>query len=277
VPGSSNGSISAYASDATQLIIDINGYFIEAGSSKSGLAFYKLAPCRVVDTRGNTGSLGGPSLGAGSTRSFPVLSSGCKIPNTAVAYSFNYTAIPKKPLGYLTTWATGKSQPNVSTLNAPTGTVTANAAIVPAGTSGAVSVYVSDATDLLIDVDGYFAPPTSGGLSLYTVSPCRVLDTRSQGGAFTGTKTVAVQTSSCNVSASAQAYVLNATVLPSGGLDYLTLWANGGTQPNVSTLNALDGAVTSNMAIVPTSNGKINAFASDKTQLLLDISSYFAQ
>ena len=44
----------------------------------------------------------------------------------------------------------------------------------------------------------------------------------------------------------------------------------------VSTLNALDGAVTSNMAIVPTSNGWIDAYAAGLTQLLLDISSYFA-
>ena len=44
----------------------------------------------------------------------------------------------------------------------------------------------------------------------------------------------------------------------------------------VSTLNALDGAITSNMAIVPTLNGQIDAYAAGQTQLVLDISSYFA-
>jgi hypothetical protein len=44
----------------------------------------------------------------------------------------------------------------------------------------------------------------------------------------------------------------------------------------VSTLNAIDGAITSNMAIVPTSNGSVDAFASNLTQLVLDISAYFA-
>ena len=43
----------------------------------------------------------------------------------------------------------------------------------------------------------------------------------------------------------------------------------------VSTLNAVDGAIT-NMAIVPNVNGKIDAFAAGITQLILDISSYFA-
>ena len=164
----------------------------------------------------------------------------------------------------------------MSTLNAPTGTTTANAAIVPAGTSGSISVYVTDNTDLLIDVNGYFAAPGSNGLSLYTLPPCRVIDTRSSGGAFTGTRTVPVATSACNVSTAAQSYVFNATVVPPGPLDYLTLWANGQTQPVVSTLNAFDGAVTSNMALVPTSNGEVNAFGSNSTQLILDISGYFA-
>ena len=47
-------------------------------------------------------------------------------------------------------------------------------------------------------------------------------------------------------------------------------------QPVVSTLNAIDGAITSNMAIVPNVNGKTDAYASGTTQLVLDISSYFA-
>jgi hypothetical protein len=29
---------------------------------------------------------------------------------------------------------------------------------VPAGTGGAVSVFVSDATDVIVDINGYFAP-----------------------------------------------------------------------------------------------------------------------
>jgi hypothetical protein len=36
--------------------------------------------------------------------------------------------------------------------------VVANAALVPAGTGGAISVYVSDPTDVLFDIGGYFAP-----------------------------------------------------------------------------------------------------------------------
>ena len=57
---------------------------------------------------------------------------------------------------------------------------------------------------------------------------------------------------------------------------YLTLWADGLTQPNASTLNAKDGAITSNMALVPTTNQDIDAYANSLTHLILDVSSFFA-
>ncbi len=274
VPAGTSGAVSVFVSDTSNVILDIDGYFVPAGSNASALAFYPLAPCRIADTRNATGSLGGPSIGGASSRAFPILSSSCNIPSTAKAYSLNVTAIPHKTLNYLTTWPTGQAQPNVSTLNAPTGTIVANAAIVPAGTTGQVSIFVSDASDVILDVNGYFAPPASGGLSLYTVTPCRVIDTRPS--AFNGVLPVTVEGSTCAPPSSAEAYVLNATAVPPAALTYLTLWPAGESQPNVSTLNALDGAITSNMAIVPTTNGSIDAFSSNPTNLILDISSYFA-
>jgi hypothetical protein len=180
----------------------------------------------------------------------------------------------------LTAWPAGQTLPLVSTLNAPTGTVTANAAIVPAGTNGDVSVFVTNDSDLVIDIDGYFALPgtATGGLSLYNLVPCRVLDTRNPPGSppFAGTFDVNVAASACGAPVSAQSYVLNATVVPQGALGYLTLWPQGAAQPSASTLNAWDGMVTSNMAIVPTTNGSISAFAKGSTYLVLDISAYFA-
>lgn len=274
-PAGTDGGVSVYTSDPTQFILDIDGYFVPAGTSTSGLEFYPLTPCRIADTRNAIGPLGGPSLTGGVVRAFPVQNV-CGIPPSAKAYSLNITAVPHGGLGYLTAWPAGETRPVVSTLNATTGAITANAAIVPEGTSGEISIYVSNDADVILDVDGYFAAPGTGGLSLYTVTPCRVIDTRNGAGVFKGVLTVPVETSVCAAPSDAKAYVLNATVVPSDGLGYLSLWAAGTTQPVVSTLNASDGAITSNMAIVPTNNGSVDAFASDPTQLILDLSGYFA-
>jgi hypothetical protein len=132
--------------------------------------FVPLTPCRVVDTRNGDGTFGGPAIGGNSSRSFPLSLSGnpCGIPSTAVAYSLNVTVVPETTLGYLTIWPSGEGQPIVSTLNSPDGRIKANAAIVPAGMpSGSVSVYVTNTTNVILDIDGYFAAPGAGGLSMY--------------------------------------------------------------------------------------------------------------
>jgi hypothetical protein len=98
-------------------------------------------------------------MGAGTTRTFTLPASSCEVPATAAAYSLNFTVVPAGgPAANLTTWPAGLAagMPNVSTLNY-SGSVVANAAIVPAGTNGAINVYVNYATDVLFDINGYFA------------------------------------------------------------------------------------------------------------------------
>jgi hypothetical protein len=279
VPAGYQGAITIYVTNTTNVVLDINGYF--APVSGSTLAFYPLTPCRVADTRHSSypPGLGPPYLTGHQERDFPILNAtSCNIPASAAAYSLNFSVVPHGGLGYLTVWPTGQSQPLVSTLNDLPGTIIANAAIVPAGTGGEVSVYPSSDTDLVIDINGYFAPAGTGGLSLYPAAPCRVIDTRKLGPPFSGTLSppVDVANSACQPPAAALAYVFNATVVPTGELGYLTLWPDGGPKPLVSTLNALDGSITNNMAIVPSTNGKVDVYASGITQLVLDISSYFA-
>ena len=82
--------------------------------------------------------------------------------------------------------------------------------------------------------------------------------------------------SNCLNAAAAQAYLLNATVVPPGDIGFLTLFGNSPV-PDVSTLNDSDGSVVANMAIVPAaSDGSVSVYTSDPTDLILDISGYFA-
>ena len=80
----------------------------------------------------------------------------------------------------------------------------------------------------------------------------------------------------CGIPITGQAHVLSVAVVPPAALGFLTLWPQGQARPVASTLNALDGAVTSNLALVPATNGWISAFPSNPTHLVVDVSGYFA-
>ena len=285
VPAGNDGAVSVYVSDDSHLILDINGYF-DTSTGPTSYAFYPAAPCRVVDTRSPTAQFGGPSMDSTEPRDFPIPLSTCSIPATARSYSLNVTVVPSGYLGFLTTWPTGQPQPNVSTLNSWTGKVVANAALVPGGTNESVSVYVSNPTDVIMDINGYFAQPGSAGaLSFYPVTPCRVTDTRFGGPPFGGpemgaqeTRSYPIPTSGCNVPSTAQAYSLNVSVVPDGYLGYLTTWPAGATRPFASMLNSWDGSVVANAAIVPAgANGAVDIFVTNPTQVIIDINGYFAQ
>ena len=108
-----------------------------------------------------------------------------------------------------------------ASLNALTGTGAANAAIVKAGTNGSIDVFASNATNLVIDINGYFTPMTTGGLWLYNVVPCRVVDTRKPPGTpAIMSLDVPVSASAGGIPGSAQAHVLSLTVVPPAPLGY---------------------------------------------------------
>ena len=283
VPAGNSGGIDFFATNNTHVVIDINGYFDLPRTGASG--FYPVTPCRVADTRNPQGALGGPALAAAVGRSFPVRQSACGIPATATAYVLNVTVVPNSPLGYITAWPTGQTQPLVSTTNAPTGQVTANMAIVPAGANGEISFYGSNSTHLVADIMGYFgAPNQPGALKLYPVSPCRLVDTRNPASALGGPvldagagRSFPVTASSCGLPPQAQGYSANFTVVPGGALGYLTTWPTGVAQPFVSTLNAADAQVTANAAIVPAGTGAaISVFVTNQTHVVIDTNGYFA-
>jgi hypothetical protein len=124
------------------------------------LPFVAITPCRIVDTRGAAGPFGGPALAANASRTFNLPAGPCPgLPSDAGAWSLNLTVIGGAGTfqgGFLTAWPTGDSQPTVSTLNFNADQLVANAAVVPAGTSGSIDVFVNAPAHLLIDINGYY-------------------------------------------------------------------------------------------------------------------------
>ena len=128
------------------------------GSSSAPLHFVALHPCRLVDTRGNgfTGAYGPPSLTQGVPRDF-VLTGQCGIHPAAQAVSLNVTVTNTQGPGFILIYPAGGAQPTVSTLNYVAGQTVANAAVVPLGLGGAITVIAGvSGTDLIIDTNGYY-------------------------------------------------------------------------------------------------------------------------
>jgi hypothetical protein len=130
--------------------------------------FIPFTPCRMVDTRagmGFSGAYGPPSLGASTSRSFPMTPSGghCSgIPTGAVAISLNVTVVNTLGPGFITIYPEGGATPAVSTLNYTAGQVVGNAAIVPMSADGGITVVAGvSGTDLILDVNGYFIGGTT--------------------------------------------------------------------------------------------------------------------
>jgi hypothetical protein len=143
---------------------------IRAAVPTSASSYVGIAPCRVVDTRGNGfgGAYGPPSLAAGSPRTF-VITGECGIPSNAQAVVVNLTVILPTAEGFLTAFPSGGSVPTVSNVNFSQGQVVANSAIAPLGDDGGLTVFTGGANaDLVIDVNGYFAaaPPTAQKLCI---------------------------------------------------------------------------------------------------------------
>jgi hypothetical protein len=124
----------------------------------AGYAYFTVAPCRVVDTRGPTGPQGGPALTGGADRNFQI-GGQCGIPVDAIAASFNFTITAPADFGFLTVFPQGATVPLVSTLNWSPGQTRANNAVMALGAAGDITTHVGQTTGtvhFVIDVNGYF-------------------------------------------------------------------------------------------------------------------------
>ena len=141
----------------------------------NALVFVAMTPCRIADTRasqGFPGAFGAASLvGGAQGRTFPIRSNTtCPVPPIAQAYSFNLTIVAPAPYGFITAYPTPGPMPLAATLDWATSLIVGNAAVVPAGTNGSVDIFASANTDLVIDINGYYAVPEdlNGNVALGT-------------------------------------------------------------------------------------------------------------
>ena len=124
------------------------------------------------------------------------------------------------------------TQPNAVTVDDyPTGDIRNNAAIVPAGTpNGGISVITNGATDLVIDINGYYTPPTD--LNYNTASGYLALGNNTTG--------------NNNTASGYQALGSNTTGSGNTASGLNALASNNGSANTASGLNALYSNTTGN-------------------------------
>ena len=314
------GSVAAGVFSAAPASASVTHY------ASGGSTYHALQPYRLVDTRPNSGQIGqGNTLTAGRTITFKVSPSGIDdshgtpqngVPFGATAVVVNITAVNPTSVGYLTAFAAGQTVPFISTVNFIAGQTVANEATIALGDTGDanygnMTIYnFTGSTDVVVDVQGYYAPrhfefasfvDSSGRGSGYNPitdvhtnlnHPVRVLDTRpgsGQQGAgetigpdqtlnfFPGTGTFPFGTPA--VPADATAVVLNVTAATSTADSFLTVWASSGAQPLASNLNFPAGKIVPNRVIVPVDPTTkmvsiFNAFGN--TDVVVDLDGYYS-
>ncbi len=247
------------------------------GSIPAGPAnFVGLTPTRLLDTREGPGLPIGPS----GTQTLQVAGAG-GVPSGAVAAVLNVTAVGSTVASYLTVWPADVEKPTTSSLNTLGHDVVPNLVISKLSSTGQVKVFnFGGDTHCVVDVVGYFANGAGSGLT--SVSPARILDTRSGIGAAAApvgqSASIDLQvTGAGGVAADADSVVMNVTVTEPSESGFVTVWPTGAAMPTASNLNFVPGQSVPNLVIAKLgTGGKVSLFNSTgSTHLIADVLGFF--
>ncbi|HTQ81263.1 MAG TPA: right-handed parallel beta-helix repeat-containing protein, partial [Thermoanaerobaculia bacterium] len=126
-------------------------------------------------------------------------------------------------------------------------------------------------------------PAGPPGLLFYTLTPCRLLDTRSNGPALASGGTRIVQVAGiCGIPADAVAVSVNMTAVAPSAAGFITLFPGNLPLPATSSINFPRGSTRTNNAILPLASDASGTLAaqafltgSGRVDLILDVNGYF--
>ena len=271
-------------------------------------AYTAVTPYRVCDTRGTDGLSGtdaqcaGQKLSAGGTLTIdvsgtnPTGSSTGGVPASgATAVVLNVTATGEASQGFITVWPAGGTRPAASSLNYKPNKTVPNLVTIGLPASGQVSLYSLQATNLVVDVEGYYAAPTGTAGLFNSVTPYRICDTRGADGlmganaqcaghTLSGGQTLTFNVTGTNPSGTSSgglpstgvsAVVLNVTAIGHSA-GYVTAFPQGVAVPTASNLNFSSGQVVPNRVIVPVSgSGQVSLTTNGSVDVVVDVNGWF--
>jgi hypothetical protein len=276
---SSAGTVCAYTSGATQLIVDV------AGSFSSGSFNALAAPQRIADSRPGNTTADGRYQGGGPRPSDSVLTlpvaGRVGVAGSARTVVLTVTADAATEIGYVTVYPCGSAIPLASSLNYGVGDTAANTVVTRLSGGGEVCLLNHGAADLIVDVAGSLANDSYTSLD----SPARLVDTRVRAetidgkvagkGQRPGDSTLRVPVAGrAGLPAGVGTVMVNVTAI---GADdgFITAHPRGGGRPTASNLNVSAGRTVANAALVRVGEaGEICMFVSGNADLIVDVVGY---
>jgi hypothetical protein len=223
--------------------------------SSNPLSFVAIAPCRMVDTRSTTvpaqpAGFGAPSLLPSFPRNFPLPQGACGLPTNPApqAYSLNVTVVPIAGAslygGFIVIYP-GLAGPNpgpvplFASLVWQGSTVYLSNAVIVASNSTDGSVYVDSnvKTDVVIDINGYFAAPTDSAAGANTALGYQSLQANTAGTGNTANGYQALESNSvgiANTASGSQSLQANTSGTANTASGFQALEANVSGQGNTA-------------------------------------------
>jgi hypothetical protein len=281
----SGGGVSIFSLARADVVVDLEGYVAPSALSGPGAGLYDplSSPARICDTRaGNPSGLTAPNNQCNGGAQNPgerLIASGSvnvqmtgddNIPDHATAVVLNVTAVNPAAQGFLTVYPQGGGQPTASNVNYVPGKTSANRVIVPLSSSGAITVFSSQAADVVVDVSGYYSAASGSGAQFSAENaPVRICDTRTSsptnpctGHTISpgGTLLVHVAGMAGVPSTGATAVVVNLTGIDPSQQTFLTVFPQAPRPPS-SDLNPAPGTVRANLVVATlSSSGTITIY-----------------
>jgi Cysteine-rich secretory protein family len=278
IPVASDGSICVVSTAATDLLIDVSGYY--SGSEPANFA--PVVPVRLMDSRVGLGTAG--RLAAGQPVELSVVKV-AGVPADASAVALNVTGILPSADAFVTTYPCG-DRPVTSTLNPALSKLTPNLTLARVSPTGTVCFFSNTDIDLVVDVVGYISTKATNKLTPST--PFRFTDTRDlfrpeinagRGGSALGaSETMTVQMAGVRgIPANARAISANVTVVGAAAPGFVVAFPCGAAIPTASTVNYEVNNAIANAAELPLSaGGAICIYSSGSAHVIIDVNGWWS-
>lgn len=269
-------TIEVFRSDGAgngHLVIDVVGAFVPAETSQRGRFEAGDEGTRLLDTRSADTPPSGPT-----THRVPLPAD---VPSGVDALAITFTLVDTTAPTYLTPYAAGAARPLASVLNTDgAGQFRSATTIVPVNDDG-FDVYVSAASNVVIDMTGWFTGPnaTESNDGLFVaIEPQRLRDTRSEPQAlYDGGSTEIAPPAGLVAEGTTgpAALAVSMTMIGADDRGYVTAYAARTDRPDIASGYSLRNQVTAQFAVTPVSDVGLAFYTEQGTDVTVDLLGWF--